>query len=151
VGQKPLQMKQAGACMFTVNSADQSITPYSLGGGGQLVNVTTGKIATPAGTISSINGNGSYVILTDTRNNAIIPYSVGSACTLNLSLGGIQPNASGTSNPTYSFISSNNKFLYILNQSTTSTTVTQPFSSITGFLIQSSNSLSPLTGSPYPV
>src|SRR6185312_11698931 len=50
VGQNPLQMKQAGACMFTVNSADQSITPYSLGGGGQLVNVTTGKIATPAGT-----------------------------------------------------------------------------------------------------
>jgi hypothetical protein len=29
--------------------------------------------------------------------------------------------------------------------------VTQPFSSITGFLIQSTNSLSPLTGSPYPV
>jgi len=151
VGQTPLQMKQAGSCLFTVNSADQSITPYSLGGGGQLVNVTTGKIATNANRISSINGNGSYVILTDTGNNTILPYSIGSACTLSLTLGGVQPNASGTSNPTYSFISSNNKFLYILNQSTTSTTVTQPFSSITGFLIQSSNSLSPLTGSPYPV
>src|SRR5215469_8824656 len=151
VGQNPLQMKQAGSCLFTVNSADQSITPYSLGAGGQLVNVTTGKIATNANQISSINGNGSYVILTDTGNNTILPYSIGSSCTLSLTLGGVQPNANGTSNPTYSFISSNNKFLYILNQSTTSTTVTQPFSSITGFLIQSSNSLSPLTGSPYPV
>jgi 6-phosphogluconolactonase (cycloisomerase 2 family) len=151
VGQNPLQMKQAGSCLFTVNSADQSVTPYSLGGGGQLVNVTTGKIATNANRISSINGNGSFVILTDAGNNTILPYSIGSACTLSLTLGGVQPNASGTSNPTYSFISSNNKFLYILNQSTTSTTVTQPFSSITGFLIQSSNSLSPLTGSPYSV
>ena len=69
VGQNPLQMKQAGSCLFTVNSADQSITPYSLGGGGQLVNVTTGKIATSANNISSINGNGSYVILTDNGNN----------------------------------------------------------------------------------
>src|SRR5580692_290752 len=65
VGQNPLQMKQAGSCLFTVNSADQSITPYSLGAGGQLVNVTTGKIATSAVNISSINGNGSFVILTD--------------------------------------------------------------------------------------
>lgn len=151
VGQDPLQMKQAGSCMFTVNSADQSITPYSLGAGGQLVNVTTGIFHPNTNRISSINGNGSYVVLTDNGNNTILPLAVGASCTLNPSLGGVQPNAPGTSNPTYSFISSNNKFLYILNQSTTSTTVTQPFSSITGFLIQSSNSLSPLTGSPYPV
>lgn len=153
VGQNPLQMKQAGACLFTVNSADQSITPYSLGTGGQLVNVTTGKIATGANAISSINGNGSYVILTDTGNNTILPYSIGSACTLSLTLGGVTQNQPGTSNPTYSFISSNNKFLYVLNQSTTSTTVTTPFSSITGFLIQPSQSLanSYLTGSPFQV
>src|SRR6185437_6226778 len=151
VGQNPLQMKQSGSCMFTVNSADQSITPYSLGGGGQLVNVTTGKIATGANKISSINGNGADVILTDTGNNTILPYSIGSSCALSLTLGGVTQNAPGTSNPTYSFISSNNKFLYILNQSTTSTTVTQPFSSITGFLIQPSSSLAALTGSPYSV
>src|SRR5580658_4331378 len=153
VGQNPLQSKQAGACLFTVNSADQSITPYSLGTGGQLVNVTTGKIATSANNISSINGNGSYVILTDSGNNTILPYSIGSACTLSLTLGGVTANQPGTSNPTYSFISSNNKFLYVLNQSTTSTTVTTPFSSITGFLIQPNQSLanSYLTGSPYTV
>src|SRR5215469_12394187 len=151
VGQNPLQMKQAGSCMFTVNSADQSITPYSLGTGGQLVNTTTGKIATSANNITSINGNGSYVILTDAGNNTIVPYSIGSSCALSLSLGGITPNAPGTSNPSYSFISSNNKYLYVLNQSTTTTTVTQPFSSITGFLIQPTSSLQGLIGSPYTV
>ncbi len=36
-------MKTLGSCLFTVNSADQSITPYSQGSGGQLVNTTTGK------------------------------------------------------------------------------------------------------------
>jgi 6-phosphogluconolactonase (cycloisomerase 2 family) len=152
VGQSPLQMKQAGSCMFIVNSADQSITPYSLGTGGQLVNVTTGKIATGAVNISSINGNGSFVILTDTGNNTILPYSVGTSCGLSLTLGGVTANQPGTSNPTYSFISSNNKFLYILNQSTTSTIVTTPFSSITGFNLQNASlANSYTTGSPYTV
>ena len=153
VGQTPLQMKQAGSCMFTVNSADQSITPYSLGSGGQLVTVTTGKIATSAVNISSINGNGSYVILTDNGNNTIIPYSVASSCTLSLTLGGVTANQPGTSNPVNSFISSNSKFLYILNQSTTSTTPTQSFSSVTGFLLQSGQSLANqyVTGSPFTV
>jgi Lactonase, 7-bladed beta-propeller len=155
VGQNPLQMKQAGSCMFTVNLADQSITPYSLGGGGQLVNVTTGKIATSANSISSINGNGSFVILTDIGANQIIPYSVGSACTLDIALGGATPNLAGTQNPVYSFIASaasNKTYLYILNQSTTSTTVTQSASSISGFNIGSTTSLSPLNGGvPYTV
>ena len=152
VGGNPLQMKQAGTCLYTVNSADQSITPYSLGAGGQLVTVTTGKIATSAVNISSINGNGNFVILTDNGNNTILPYSVGANCTLSLTLGGVTNNQPGTSNPTYSFISSNNKFLYVLNQSTTSTTVNQPFSSITGFLLTNpSLQNSYLTGSPYTV
>jgi 6-phosphogluconolactonase (cycloisomerase 2 family) len=152
VGGSPLQMKQAGSCLFTVNLADQSITPYSLGAGGQLVNVTTGKIATSAVNISSINGNSSFVILTDNGNNTILPYSVGPSCTLGLTLGGVTQNQPGTSNPTQSFISSNNKFLYILNQSTTSTTVNQPFSSVTGFLLTNpSLQNSYLTGSPYSV
>src|SRR5580704_2128538 len=126
-----------------------SITAYSLGAGGQLVNVTTGKIATSATNISSINGNGSYVILTDSGNNTILPYSIASSCGLSLTLGGVTSNAPGTSNPTYSFISSNNKFLYILNQSTTSTGVTTAYSSITGFLIQPGQSLTQTVGSPY--
>jgi hypothetical protein len=148
-------MKSAGSCLFTVNSADQSITPYSQGANGQLVTVTTGKIATSASNISSINGNGTYIILTDIGANQIIPYSIGSSCNLSVSLGGATANQPGTSNPVYSLIvtGSSNTYLYVLNQSTTSTTVNQPYSSITGFLIQSGTSLanSFLLGSPYQV
>ncbi|HVG28047.1 MAG TPA: beta-propeller fold lactonase family protein [Acidobacteriaceae bacterium] len=151
VGIAPFQMKATGTCLFTVNSQDQSITPYTFGTGGQLVTVTTGKITTSAATISSINGNSSYLILTDSAANTIIPYTVGSSCGLNIFNGGIQANATGTSNPTNSLISNNGKYLYILNQSTTNTTVTTPFSSISGFLIDATKGLSPLTGSPYSV
>jgi 6-phosphogluconolactonase (cycloisomerase 2 family) len=155
VGGNPLMMKSAGSCLFTVNSADQSITPYSQGANGQLVTVTTGKIATSASNISSINGNGTYIILTDIGANQIIPYSIGSSCNLSVSLGGATPNQPGTSNPVYSLIvtGSTNTYLYVLNQSTTSTTVNQPYSSITGFLIQSGTSLanSFTLGSPYQV
>lgn len=152
VGQSPFMMKSASNCLFTVNSADHSITPYSQGSSGQLVNVTTGKIATNAATISSINGNGSTIILTDSANNNIIPYSVGGACALNIFTGGIVANAAGTQNPVNSLISNDNKYLYILNHSTTNTQPNSTGSSITGFLIQNGQ-LSPLTqyGSPWPV
>ena len=150
VGQAPFMMKSAGSCLFTVNSTDQSITPYSQGGSGQLVNVTTGKIATNAATISSINGNGSTIILTDSASNNIIPYSIGGACGLNIFTGGIVANAAGTTNPVNSMISNDNKYLYILNHSTTNTQPNSVGSSITGFLIQGGQ-LSTITGSPYSV
>jgi 6-phosphogluconolactonase (cycloisomerase 2 family) len=149
VGQDPFMMKSAGSCLFTVNSADHSITPFSQAGG-QLVNVTTGKITTSANTISSINGNGSFIILTDSGSNNIIPYSIGGSCGLSILTGGITPNQTGTSNPVNSLISNDNKYLYILNQSTTNTQTTSVFSSISGFLIQNGQ-LSALTGSPYTV
>jgi 6-phosphogluconolactonase (cycloisomerase 2 family) len=152
VGQNPLMMRTAGSCLFTVNSADQSITPFSQGGGGQLVNTTTGKIATGATDITSINGNGTYVVLTDAGTNQIIPYSIGSSCNLAVSLGGATANFTGTSNPVYSLIDTSGKYLYILNQSTTNTTSNQQFSSISGFLIQTGTSLSPLNaGVPFSV
>lgn len=151
VGQNPLMMKDLGSCLFTVNSADQSITPYQTSGS-QLVNTTTGKIATNAGNITSINGNGSSVVLTDASNNYILPYSLATGCSLSVSNGGATPNTAGTSNPVYSFIATGNSntYLYILNQSSTSTDPNKPFSSISGFLMQSTG-LSPLTGSPYTV
>lgn len=142
VGQNPLMFRTLGSCLFTVNSADQSITPYSQGSGGQLLTVTTGKISTNANTISSINGSGSYAILTDSAANKIFPYTIGSNCTLNTFSGGIVANASGTSNPVNSFISSNGKYLYILNYSSTNTTQGQSASSITGYLIDPQNGLS---------
>lgn len=151
VGGSPFMMKSTGSCLYTVNSADQSITPFAEATGGQLTLTTTGKIFTSASGISSINGNGSYIILTDATSNTIIPYTIGNSCALNILNGGIKTQSAAVSNPSNSLISNNNRYLYILNQSTTSTTVTTPFSSISGYLIDPSTGLTELTGSPYSV
>ena len=148
VGAAPTMMKSVGSCLFTVNSADNSITPYAFGSAGQLTTVTTGKIATSAGAISSINGNATYVILTDSANNLIFPYNVGTSCSLNILTGGAIQNFSGTSNPVYSLISNSNKYLYVLNQSTTSTTTNTPYSSVSAFVF-SSGQLTRIAGAPY--
>src|SRR5579875_2245692 len=58
VGASPFMMKSLGNCLFTVNSADQSITLYSQGSSGQLVTSTTGVFHPNASSISSINGSG---------------------------------------------------------------------------------------------
>jgi len=153
VGQSPFMMKTAGSCVYTANSADHSITPFSQGSGGQLVNVTTGKIATNATTISSINGNGSYIVLTDSGSNMIIPYTIGSNCALSAFVGGAVSNPAGSPTPVNSFITTGggNTYLYVLNYSSSNTTTTQAGSSITGFLVNPSSGLSTLTGSPYSV
>lgn len=148
VGASPFMMKSLGSCLFTVNSADNSITPYAFGSSGQLTTVTTGKIQTSAGSISSINGNSSYVILTDTANNLIFPYNIGSGCALNILTGGAITNFSGTSNPVYSLISNSGKYLYVLNQSTTTTTTNTPYSSVSAFVF-SNGQLTKISGAPY--
>ena len=148
VGQAPFMMKSAGSCLFTVNSSDHSITPYSQGASGQLVNVTTGKIATSATDITSINGNGTFIILTDAGTNTIFPYQVGGACGLSTFVGGTVANAPGTSNPVNSLIDTSGKYLYILNQSSTNTSPTQSASSITAYFINTGSGLSLLTGTP---
>jgi hypothetical protein len=80
----------------------------------------------------------------------ILPFGVGSSCNLSSTDGGATPNLAGTSNPVYSFFATGgtNTYLYILNQSTQNTTSNQPYSTISGFLVQSTG-LSALTvGSP---
>jgi hypothetical protein len=157
VGGSPLMMKSTGSCLFTVNTAEtptQTITPYSFGGSGQLVTVTTGTIKTGATDITSINGNSGYMILTDAAANQIIPYTVGGGCSLDILNGGIKDNLPGTSNPTYSLLSTggSNTYLYVLNQTTTNTTPGNPYSSISGFQLLPSSGLQPLTGnSIFPV
>lgn len=148
VGGSPLMMEQASGCLYTVNSTDQTITPYEVSGNGQLGTVTTGTITTNANDITSINGKGNYIILTDAGNNKIIPYTTGTGCSLSILNGGIIDNISGASDPTYSFISTGgtNLYLYVLNQQTTSTDQTAPFSSISGFLLDPTHGLSPLNG-----
>ncbi len=158
VGAAPIQMASSGSCLFTVNSADQSITPYSVSSG-QLGTVTTGKFFPGTTNATSINGNATYMIVTDagkpsstspgaTTPGSIFPYTIGTACNLTTFTGGAQANDVSVSNPSYSFLDATNKFLYILNKSTTSTASTAAFSYITAYSIQNGE-LSEISGSPY--
>lgn len=153
VGTNPIQMASSGSCLFTVNSADQSITPYSISSG-QLGTVTTGKFYPGSSNMTSINGNATYMIVTDagtspgTSPGTIFPYTIGTACNLTTFTGGAQANDVSVSNPSYSFLDATNKFLYILNKSTTSTASTAAYSYITAYSIQSGE-LAEISGSPY--
>jgi len=152
VGLAPIMMKTAGGCLFTLDSGDNSIFPYSLGSAGQLALTTPGSIPVSATTLSSINGNGASIFLTDQGANRILPYSVGSNCNLALVTGGTSSNLPGTSNPVYSLVDNSGKYLYVLNQSTTSTgTGNVPFSSVSAFnILPGTGQLAQISSSPYP-
>lgn len=141
VGTNPIQMASSGSCLFTVNSADQSITPYSISSG-QLGTVTTGKFFPGSSNATSINGNATYMIVTDagtspgTSPGTIFPYTVGTACNLTTFTGGSKANDVSVSNPSYSFLDAKNQFLFVLNKSSNSTATTSAFSYITEYSIQ---------------
>ncbi len=166
VGVAPVMSKSQGGCLYTVNggytaSGAQTVTPYTIGGGGQLLFTTTGNIvinqSTPgiATNISSINGAGSYIFLTDSASNILYGYTSTGACNLTALNGGYTNLASffpNASNPVYSMIDSTGKYLYVANNSTTSTLPTTPYSSLSALNINPVNQqLQPITGSPYPV
>ena len=103
--------------------------------------------------MSSINSNGSFVVLTDKTANNIQMYTVGGGCNLvPTNGGGITSNALQGTNPVWSLIDSTGKYLYILNNSTLTSMVGTPYSTISAFTINSTNSvLQPITGAPYTV
>ena len=162
VGAQPIMLKVSGSgCLFTVNSGDQTIFPYSIGSSGQLVLTANSTIQTGAGNITSINANGSYVYLTDaaptpaSTGGRILPYTVGSgsACSLNTLTGGPVNNVAFTSNPTYSMVDAQGKFLYVLNRSSTNSQNPNT-SSISAYTIDSSTGkLQPIgsANNPYAV
>ncbi|RXH55085.1 lactonase family protein [Granulicella sibirica] len=121
VGGSPTQVRvTSGGCLFTVNSADQTISPYQTNSStGQLTLTTNSTITTSAQSISSINVSGSNVYLTDTGANQILPYTVGTNCALNTANGGAVNNLALTSGPTQILVDSTSKYLYVINQSTT--------------------------------
>ena len=152
VGPSPFMMKTLAGCLLTANSGNQSISPYTIGSGGQLTFTTTQTFFTATGNMTSINGSGSLLYVTDAANNIIDGYTVGSSCALATVNGGNTANLTGTSNPTYTYIDSTNKYLYVLNQSSTSTTPGTSFSTISAFTINSTNQeLQPISGAPYTV
>jgi len=151
VGLKPIMMKYAtNGCLYTLDAGNQSLFPYSASGGtGQLVLTTNAAITTGASQLTSINGNASYLYLTDAGANQILPYTYGTNCALNTVTGGSVNNLLLTSNPVYSFIDAKGKFLYVLNQS--GTNVNNANSTISAFVIESTGQLQAIAGSPYGV
>jgi 6-phosphogluconolactonase (cycloisomerase 2 family) len=146
VGHTPIMMRVSGSgCLYTVDQGDNTIYPYAIGTAGQLTVTTNSTIQVtntiPGGTtplLTSINASGSYVYLTDSANNAILPYTTGTSCALNTLTGGSVANLALTANPVYSFTDSKNKYLYVLNQSnTTATGTTVSNSTISAFTIDS--------------
>ncbi len=136
VGQSPIMSKSQGGCLYTVNggytaSGTQTVTPYiPLERGGQLVFTTTGNIVIPQSTtgiktnVTSINGSGTYMFLTDAASNILYGYQSTGSCNLTALNGGYTNLAASfpnTSDPVYSMIDSTGKYLYVANNSTTST------------------------------
>lgn len=141
VGNTPIMMKVAGSgCLFTVDSGDQTVFPYSIGTAGQLTLPTNTTIQTGAGKLTSINAGSTYVYLTDAAPTTdspggyILPYTVGTGCALNTLTGGKVANLPQTSNPVYTLVDSSNKYLYVANQSSTNSNA-PAYSSISAYTI----------------
>jgi 6-phosphogluconolactonase (cycloisomerase 2 family) len=142
VGGTPIMMQTVtGAnCLLTVDSADQTIFPYTIGTAGQLTLPTNTTITTGAGKLTSINSHGSTVYLTDAAPTAdspggyVLPYTVGTGCSLNTVTGGKVANLAQTSNPVYSLVDSTGKYLYVANQSSTNSNA-PAYSSISAYTI----------------
>jgi hypothetical protein len=169
VGASPIMSKSQGGCLYTVNdgytssssTGVQTVTPFSIGTGGQLVFTTTGNIqinqltAGVKTNISSINGSGSYMFLTDAANNILYGYQTTGSCNLTAlnggttNLGTVFPN---TSDPVYSLIDSTGKYLYVANNTPSNTQPTTPNSTLDALTINSTNQeLQPIIGAPYTV
>jgi 6-phosphogluconolactonase len=102
--------------IYTVDSADQSIFPYTLNpNNGQLAVTQNGPQRTGATRISVIGGNARYVFLLDAATNLILPYTYGSNGALQTVVGGSYPNDATVSNPSDLVVDSKNVRLYIAN------------------------------------
>jgi 6-phosphogluconolactonase (cycloisomerase 2 family) len=159
VGQNPLRMFSTGNCLFTANTADQSITAYNIANG-QLSVVTTGIIKPGTTRMTSINGNGQYLFLTDdpslvntngSASGSIDAFSVSGTCGLTPFGGGVFANNLSVAHPVNTLFttSSTSQYLYVLNSTSTNTNTTTKGSSITGYNIVSST-FQELPNSPFP-
>lgn len=151
VGKAPAMMKFANStCLYTLDSGDQTIYPYTESGStGQLTLPISGPIVTGASRMTYLGGTGTYMYVTDAGTNQILPFSFGSNCALNTVTGGAQPNLALTANPVYSFTDAKNKYLYILNQ--TSTNPNNPTSSISAFVMENNGQLQGIADAPFSV
>ncbi len=159
VGSKPIEMRYApNGCIYTLDSGDQTIFPYSVAGSnGQLTQPTNSTIALNTANATSVNVGGSFIYVTDAGSTAggpgtIYPYTQGTSCALATVTGGATANLPNSSYPVQTLTSSNSKYLYVLNKSTLNTN--NPGSTISAFTILSNGQLQAIsdgTNNPYGV
>jgi 6-phosphogluconolactonase (cycloisomerase 2 family) len=159
VGNAPIMMALSGGCLFTLDSADQTVFPYAAGSGGQLTLTTNSTLSSGATRATSIIAGGTAVYITDAGDvnsntpGQILPFTVGTTtCALNTITGGATANIAPASNPVYTLVDSKNKYLYVANQSSTNTLT--PNSSISAFNILSNGQLQVLPdpgNNPYSI
>lgn len=154
VGTAPFEMKAVGTCLYTVNSGSQTLTPYIVGSGGALTPYANVTFPIGSTNVTSINGTGSFLLMTDNQNNPalngrIFFFSIGSGCVPTAVAGSPYANLTNTFNPSYVIVDNSSKYVYVLNKSTTVTgTGTVANSSISAFTIGTNNSeLAPITTS----
>jgi 6-phosphogluconolactonase (cycloisomerase 2 family) len=138
VGKAPTTMRYgSGSCVYTIDSGDQTIYPYTESGNGQLIQPTNGVYPTGAVNLTSINVSGSNIFLTDAGNGTvpgtILPYTSGTNCSLSVQSGGTVANLPLTADPVYSLSDSKNKYLYVVNHATTNTN--NAYSTLSAFTI----------------
>ncbi len=150
VGPVPTMVRFGGACLYTLDSGDQTVYSYGIGGSGQLTVEPNAKQpqAYPGEVMTSINVSASDIFITDTGKNQILPYTTGSNCSLVPQVDGPVANLPLTSNPVYSMTDSKNKFLYVLNHGTPNSA--NASSTISAFVIQSTGTLVPISDANNP-
>ncbi len=160
VGRNPTQMRNSSSCIYTLDSADQTIFPYALStANGQLTQPTNSTIALGTSNATSVNLGGSYVYVTDAGSTdggpgSILPYTQGSNCALSPVTGGTVANLPTASYPIQTVTSTNaaGTFVYVINHSTASANFGN--SSISAFTIQTTGQLQQIaadTNNPFPV
>jgi 6-phosphogluconolactonase (cycloisomerase 2 family) len=159
-GKTPIMVKIAGSCLYSLNAGDSTVTPFTIGSGGQLATPTNTVLQVglnPEGnprTLTSIN-TGTYTIITDATptvaspGGQILEYTTGTNCALNTVVGSPTNNLALTSNPTNSFTESRGNYLYILNKSTTNTS-NPANSSISAFSFNTAGQLQPVSNPSNP-
>ncbi len=157
VGKTPTELRASTSCLYTLDSGDQTIFPYSLTtASGQLTQPTNSTIALGTANATSVNVNGSFVYVTDAGSTtggagSILPYTAGSTCALAPVTGGTVANLPTASYPIQTVSTSNGKYFYVLNHSTPNTNYQN--SSISAFTIQTNGQLQEIgdVDNPYSV
>jgi 6-phosphogluconolactonase (cycloisomerase 2 family) len=151
VGPVPTMMRVGGSCVYTLDSGDQSMMPYGIGSGGQLVVESNSRTLLQTSNATSLNVSGSSIYVTDAGKNQIVPYTSGAGCSLSAQVDGAVPNLPTTSDPVYSLTDAKGKFLYVVNHGTNNSNNSN--STISAFIIESTGALVPISDpqNPYAV